>query len=215
MTSNPLDYINNMKHGVIPIIGSGKTFKSGTLYSLLDACPSFADRPIAFFKFPDVDKLFPYANQYTVEDFDDIEPDSICVIEDANRVLPSRSSFKQSTLQEYIGMISHKDILIMLTIQNSASSDLALFRDQDIVRVYKLMSADAINFERPEWRIDVAFANHFTREKCKLGYDRYYLSYLPKFASFIYLKPPDWYEYKQSHALRNYKMKDKEVQANG
>ena len=36
-----INAINEMPHGVIAILGSGKTFKSGTLYSLFDHYVSY------------------------------------------------------------------------------------------------------------------------------------------------------------------------------
>lgn len=199
-----------MPHGVIAILGSGKTFKSGTLYSLLDYCPGLMSRKKAFYEFPSVEKLFPSSlKAYVVEDLDDVEPDSICIIEDANRVYPSRSSVRTLDLQKWMGVISHKDILVMLTVQNTSNTDLAFFRDQNVVMLHKKMNTTAIQYERDEFKVNCQRAN-FLIDQYSVQYNvpYHYVSYLPDFDQILILdKPPSWYGYAQSHALRDYKIK--------
>lgn len=210
---NSLQYINDMQHGVVAIIGSGKTFKSGTLYTLLSVCPSLASRPKAFYRFPSVSSLFPSSlNAYSVDDLDDVEPDSVCIIEDANRVFPSRSS-KSPYLQEWMGIASHKDILVMLTVQNTANTDIAFFRDQDIITIHKKMSDIAISSEREQFQLYCVYANlMIDRASADLAVSPYYVSFVPRFYQTVILdSPPSWYGYEQSHALRNYHIKDKGV----
>lgn len=204
-----LDYINSMPHGIVSILGSGKTFKSGTLYTLLDSCPGLKSRPIAFYRFPNSTALFPYKNQYNIDDFDEVEPDSVCVIEDANRIFPSRSSSRYADIQEWMGIISHKDILLMLTLQNTSNVDLAFFRDQDVVMIHKKMHNVAVSNEREEFQLQCQMANILIDE-CSAAYKQppHYISYVPKFNRLLLLDhPPVWYGYDQSHALRNYKIK--------
>ena len=205
-----IDYINEMPHGVIAILGSGKTFKSGTLYSLLDYCPGLMARKKAFYKFPNVKELFPSSlKSYTVDDLDDVEPDSICIIEDANRVYPSRGSASKSDLQEWMGIISHKDILVMLTVQNTSNTDLAFFRDQNFIMLHKKMNATAISYEREEFRVNCQRANLLIDQYSALHNVPYhYVTYLPDFDEILILDhPPEWYGYDQSHALRYYKIR--------
>ena len=205
-----INAINEMPHGVIAILGSGKTFKSGTLYSLFDYCPCLMSRRKAFYKFPSVDNLFPYSlKSYTVNDFDDVDPDSICVIEDANRVFPSRSSARTSELQEWMGIISHKDILVMLTVQNTSNTDLAFFRDQNVVMLHKKMNPTAISYERDEFKVNCQRANLLIDQySAQYNVPYHYVSYLPDFDQVLILdKPPSWYGYDQSHALRYYKLR--------
>lgn len=211
---NSLDYINNMPHGVIAIVGSGKTFKSGTLYSLLEYCPEFKSRRKAFYKFPYVTKLFPKELLgYSVDDYDDVEPDSICIIEDANRIFPSRASSKSVDLQEFLGLISHKDILIMLTIQNTSNTDVAFFRDQDTVMIHKKMNTIAIQYEREEFKINCERGNYLIDQIADAQQmPVHYVSYLPRFGEVLVLDhPPSWYGYDQSHALRDYRIHNKEA----
>lgn len=204
-----LDYIANMDHGVIVFLGSGKTFKSGTMYSLLWGLPSLRERPKAFFRFPGLEDLFPEElGAYAVEDLWEVRPGSIAVIEDANRLFPSRSSARSVDVQEWLGIISHKDILVMLTVQNTSNTDLAFFRDQDVVVVHKKMSPDGIQYERPEFQVSCQWANVLIDDYSRrYGVDWHVVSYVPRFGSMLILDGmvPSWYGYEQSHALRDYR----------
>jgi len=211
--SKTLDYINNMNCGVVSIIGTGKTFKSGTLYSLLQEgyCPNLAVRPKAFYRFPDVD--FPNdLRSYFVEDFDDVESGSILIIEDANRVFPSRSS-RSPELQEYLGISSHKDVLIFITVQSTANTDQCFFRDQDSVLLFKHVCISNIAFERPEIAQFCNVANVKINKASKVAeVNPLYVTYCPRFDdTFILDNPPSWYGREHSHALANYKIHPKKA----
>lgn len=204
--SPTLDYLDSMSYGVVPIVGSGKTFKSGTMYSLFDYVPSFRSRPKAFLRFTGLE-YFPEGYGYRIDDLWDAEPGSILVIEDANRLFPSRSSSRSSDLQEFLGIISHKDIVVVLTIQNTANSDVAWFRDQDSVSIFKRMVPSAIQFERPEIASFSSDANTYMSDFCAYtGADYHHVSYIPRFHECLWLdSPPSWYGWSQSHALRDYR----------
>jgi len=212
--SKTLDYINNMNCGVVSIIGTGKTFKSGTLYTLLDAgySPRLSARPKAFYKFPDV-SIFPDSLlAYSVEDLDDVESGSILIIEDANRVYPSRST-RSSDLQEYLGISSHKDVLIFITVQSTANTDQCFFRDQDSVLLFKHVCVSNIAFERPEIAQFCNVANiKITKASNCLAVNPLYVTYCPRFDdTFVMDKPPFWYGREHSHALANYKIHSSKV----
>lgn len=200
-----LDYLQTMSYGVVSILGSGKTFKSGTMYSLFDYVPALRDRRKAFLNFSGLD-TFPAGYGVEISSVWEAEPDSILVIEDANRLFPSRASGKSSDLQEFLGIISHKDILIFLTVQNTANTDMAFFRDQDSILIHKRMSPSAICYERPEIASSCLDANAFMGDFCSSsGVDFHLVSYVPRFQEILVLEdPPSWYGWEQSHALRNY-----------
>jgi len=207
-----IEYINDMRYGVNAILGDGKTFKSGTLYSILDICPKLRERPKAFWKFPNVRKLFPdYLNCYSVDYFDDIKNGSIVVIEDANRVFPSRASSRSFDIQEILGLSSHKDWLFFLTLQSGSNVDQAFFRDQDVNMIYKKKNPVAIQFERPEFQSDCVQANMVIDKYSRIyKVNPLYVSYLPRFdpSALILDSPPSWYGYAQSHALSDYVVGD-------
>ena len=208
-SSKTLVHLNGMKYGLVNILGTGKTFKSGTLYSILEECPNLKYRKKAFLKFPDSDKLFPSDfNVYSVDDLNDVEPDSILIIEDANRVYPSRSS-KSTELQEYLGLISHKDVVIYTTIQNTSNTDLCLLgRDQDTVFIHKKMGYSNITFEREELRSSCNCANQIIESTpVGLAFNWRFISYVPRFCERLILNDsPEWYDDSIAKALRNYKI---------
>jgi len=212
---NALAYINNMRYGVVSFIGRGKSGKSMHMYSLLSVCPKLINRPKAMYRFPLVD-LFPDEfNCYSVEHFDDVKNGSVLIIEDINRIFPSRKSYDPE-LQEYLGIISHKNVLIMTTGQNTASGDMAFYRDQDLVTVHKLMDPLGIEFERREFSGYCETANSVINEVSEMsGIHHVFISYIPRFhQSLILDEPPEWYGYDISHALRDVKVrrdKDKGV----
>ena len=206
MSSPTLDYLSDMSYGVVSIVGSGKTFKSGTMYSLFEYVPELRKRKKMFLHFSGLE-LFPEDYGIPISDIWDAEPDSILIVEDANRLYPSRSSSRSSDLQEFLGIISHKDILIFLTVQNTANTDMAWFRDQDSITIYKRMYAASVIYERPEIASFAADANVYINDYCsRTGADFHLVSYVPRFNEILYLRdPPSWYGWDQSHALRNYR----------
>ncbi len=204
--SPTLEYLDTMRYGVVSVLGSGKTFKSGTMYTLFECVPSLFERPKAFLRFSGLDK-FPKGYGYRVDDVWDVVPDSILVIEDANRIFPSRQSARSADLQEFMGVISHKDILVFLTVQNTSNTDVAFFRDQDNVTIHKRMNPTSLKYERPEIAPECVEANRCMTEFCsETGADWHLVSYVPRFFETMWLDtPPPWYGWDQSHALRNYR----------
>lgn len=206
MDSPTLEYLQNMNYGVVSIVGSGKTFKSGTMYSLFDYVPSLRGRPKSFLDFSGL-QFFPFGYGSLVSSVWDADPDSILVIEDANRLFPSRSSSRSSDLQEFLGIISHKDILVFITVQNTANTDMAFFRDQDSIVIHKRMDPIGICYERPEISASCMDANVYMDSYCRrTGADPHLVSYIPRFSEILHLDtPPEWYGWHQSHALRDYR----------
>ena len=209
--SPTLEYLEHMNYGVVPIIGSGKTFKSGTMYSLFRYVPSLRSRSKAFLNFSGLEN-FPYGYGRCINDIWDTEPDEILVIEDANRLFPSRMSGHSSSIQEFMGIISHKDILVFLTVQNTSNTDQAFFRDQDSVSIHKRMNPTSIGFERPEIASYCSSANSLMADFChRTGADYHLVSYIPRFNEVMWLDdPPSWYDWNCSHALRGYRPPVKE-----
>jgi len=207
-----LEYLNAMNYGVVTILGSGKTFKSGTMYSLFEEVPSLKKRKKAFLNFAGLE-YFPKDYGYYIDNVWDCEPDSILVIEDVNRLFPSRTSSKSEDLQRFIGVISHKDIVIFLTTQNTANVDMVFFRDQDNFTIHKYMNPTSIAYERPETASFCDMTNAMIYDTSyKLEVDWHYVSYVPMFYECLVLEDvPSYYGYEISHALRYYDPRVKEA----
>ncbi len=207
--SKTLEHLDSMDHGVVFILGSGKTFKSGTLYSLIDYCPGLRSRKKAFLNFTGL-HLFPKDYGYPVEDLDDVKCGSLLIMEDSNRLFDSRSSSKNAVLQKYLPLISHKDILIFLTVQNTSDMDIAFTRSQECLFIHKRMDPYGISNERPNVACQCSIANQVIDDYCsRTGHDYHLVSYVPRFRECLYLSsPPPWYGWEQSHALRDLKILD-------
>lgn len=212
---NCMEYFDSMSYGVISVLGQGKSGKSMCLYSIIDGCPSLKSRQLAFFRFPRIDLIPKEYHAYSVDHFNDVKNGSILIIEDLNRVFPSRGSYDPE-LQEFMGIISHKDILIMTTGQNTASGDMAFYRDQDLVTIHKQMDPLGIKFERPEFRDYYEKSNDIIFDVAKKeGVHPVFVSYVPRFKQALVLEnPPDWYGYDLSHSLRDYKIETRDSKKN-
>jgi hypothetical protein len=153
-------YVSGMRHGVVVFVGSGKMGKSSALHALAALC--WPGRPKCLYDVPGADgSLFPgYA---TIDKVDDAPCGSVVVIEDVNRVFSSRGSKSNSTLQRWLGLISHKDVVVMISTQCLSSTDIEFMRSQDCVLVHKRMWPEDVAFERDEFRLVQTFANEFIR----------------------------------------------------
>ncbi|MDY0237013.1 MAG: hypothetical protein RBR71_13390 [Gudongella sp.] len=208
-----LHALNGMDYGSVPFIGTGKTFKTGTMFSIIEKCPDLYSRPKAFYNYPDV-SIFPADYQaYAVDSLDDIIPGSILIGEDANRIWPSRQT-KDSTLQRFMGVISHKDILAMFTLQNTSNVDQCIFRDQRVVNIHKPTDLISLAYERDEFRPYCQLASDLIPRYAEASaVDWHYVSFVPVFSEILIMDPAPWYGYVHSHGLRDVRILDKGVSA--
>jgi hypothetical protein len=194
-----------MSYGSVPFVGRGKSGKSLSMYSFIEACPDQRSRPKAFYRFPaKVFTKFPSDyGAYNVNSFDEVEVGSLLILEDAARLFPSRNS-QSTVLQKVMGVASHKDILVISTVQTLANVDQCLLRDQRLLLICKLMDWLSIAFERPELT-DFMYESDLVIKDIsqRYGYDHHLLAYCPEYSECLYTPPPDWYSYDVSHALRD------------
>lgn len=200
--SRALEYISNMNHGVIIAVGSGKQGKSCTLHSVLGVTHPM--RPVCILDSMDYDiGMFP-KNYRLVHNPDHVAPGSICIIEDVNRMFHSRGSSKDATLQKWLGVISHKDILLAITTQSMAATDIEFLRSQDSVVLHKYMHEEDLNYERPEFRDHQAVADDWIMSARVLRPDLHPNSwtFFPRFAECVSVQAAPWWGYEHSHMLR-------------
>lgn len=200
MSSLTLEYIREMEHGILAYSGSGKQGKSATMHGIIHSC--YADRPKYLLDPFCGTSIFPgYEIAKTVND---VPPDSVAVIEDINRIFPSRGSGSNNTLQRWIGIISHKGIVVCFTSQNLADTDLSLFRSQDLILCMKFMHWEDIAFEREEFRVYQTSANvEILRARSMYGKDpSRSWTYFPRFQEVVSTPLPPWWSKTHSHYLR-------------
>ena len=99
-----------------------------------------------------------------VSTINEIPVGSVVVIEDVNRVFHSRGSSKDPTLQKWLGIISHKSIIVCITTQSMAGTDIEFARSQDTIVMNKYMHSEDLDFERPEFKVNQALANYWIGE---------------------------------------------------
>ena len=201
--SPTLTEVNALSYGHIPFGGRGKSGKTLNMHGMICSCPDLRSRPKAFYGLPDV-SIFPEDYQaYSVSDLDEVDPGSIVILDDVVRLFPSRDS-KDLTLQRFMGVISHKDILVISTFQSFKNADQCLFRDQTIIPLLKIFSLFGLAFEREEF-VDYCRAGNelIPQFERSLGIDYHLLVFSPLFLEILSIKPPKWYDERHSHSLRN------------
>ncbi len=199
--SDAVRYISSMDHGIVAFVGSGKQGKSCSLHSLIEICHPNRPKYILDSIIDDI-SMFP---GYTVaRKPDDVPVGSIAVIEDVNRVFNSRGSSKDSTLQKWLGVISHKSNIVCITTQSMASTDLEFFRSQDCIIVHKRMFDEDIAFERSEFRANQMSANEWISRSVLRhpGTDPRAWCFFPRFNECISVPKVGWWSAANSHMLR-------------
>ena len=199
--SKAVDYIRDMEHGIIIAVGSGKQGKSCSLHSLIAMC--WPERPKYMLDTLTYDVgIFP---GYTlVSKTSDIPVNAIVVIEDVNRIFQSRGSSKRTDLQGWLSIISHKSIVVAITTQNLADTDIAFLRSQDAVIMCKYMHQEDLQFERPEFRPSQSSANYWIdiANRRFPDVDRRAWCYFPRFEDCVAIPKVDWWSYRNSHMFR-------------
>ena len=197
-----IDYLEDTNHGVLVAVGSGKQGKSCTLHSIIEL--AWPLRPVYMLDTMDYDiSMFP-RNYHLVHDINRVKVGSVCVIEDVNRMFHSRGSSKDATLQKWLGVISHKDIVVAITTQSMAATDMEFLRSQDAVVMHKMMHEADVSFERPEFLLNQAVANNQIQLARTLRPDIHPNSwtFFPRFAELLPVPAPPWWGYEHSHMLR-------------
>ena len=160
--SRLLDELSTMPHGIIGISASGKQGKSALAFAIACMTPGIRDRPRYLFETAQAD-LGCFPGFECITDLDDAPPGSVVVIEDLGRIFAARGSAQNAVLPRWLGVISHKNIIVIFTIQNLSDADIALFRSQNFIELHKIMHDEDIEFERPEFREASTYANLMIR----------------------------------------------------
>ena len=194
MITPTVQILLELMHGVIILVGSGKTGKSCGGHAIAELF--WPDRPKYVIDPEQLDlSMFPegyhYANNTT-----DIPPGSIIFIEDVNRVFNSRSSGFKSSLQKWLATISHKDYIIILTTQSYADTDMAFGRSQNTIYLHKYMWEDDIGFERDELKIQQVAANEaietYAYEHPDVDFRA--IVYCARYGDLLLLPVPEWWK---------------------
>ena len=194
--------LSSMRHGVVVFLGSGKTGKSATLFSVCEMF--FSDRKKCLLETYDFDRsLFPGYAVYW--DLENIPPGSVVVIEDAARIFSSRGSGSRADLDGWLSLISHRDIVVLISVQSTAILDLQFFRTQRVIFMHKRVWDTDLRFERPELQELQAAANLRLQEACARypDMDPRIFTYCSDYDEVILVPLVSWWTDAQSHYLRD------------
>ena len=200
--SRAINYIRDMEHGVIIAVGSGKQGKSCSLHSLVNYC--WPNRGVFMMDPMDYDiSMFPGYKK--ARSPSDVPVGSVVVIDDVNRTFPSRGSAGNNVLQKWLGIISHKSTVVCITTQSMADTDIAFVRSQDAIVMNKYMHEEDLGFERPEFKVNQALANHWIdiASAENPGTDRRAWCFFPRFNECVAIPKVWWWTYRNSHMLRD------------
>ncbi|MDO5853584.1 MAG: hypothetical protein Q4Q62_05995 [Thermoplasmata archaeon] len=183
-------------------LGSGKTGKSATLFSTVELF--FPDRKKCLLETWDFDRgLFPGYSVFW--DLENIPPGSVVVIEDAARVFSSRGSASRTDLDGWLSLISHRDIVVLISVQSTAILDLQFFRTQRVVFMHKRVWDTDLKFERPELQSLQMTANLRLAEAAAIHpeMDPRVFTYCSDSDEVLVIPLVDWWTDAQSHYLRD------------
>lgn len=206
--SRLLSELETMRHGIIGICASGKQGKSALAHTIVNCVPNFASRPHYLYETAEVDlSMFP--GYVLTHDVDEIPSDSVVLIEDLGRIFHSRGSGNSAELPRWLGIISHKSIVVVFTIQNFSDADIALFRSQNFIELHKLMFDEDLGFEREEFRANQTMANIMIRRFAMEHPEVPMVSmvFSPRYSEVSAWPLVDWWTDDCAHFLKDAKVK--------
>jgi len=197
------DDLNSMEHGLVVSSGSGKTGKSSAVHYLAESIPNFAERKKVFYDTVDFDYTM-YPNYELVHDLDEVPAGCVCFIEDMIRLFSSRGSGNKDMLPVWLSLISHKDIVVMISTQNYSDLDKSILRSQKVISVHSYMYENDLPFERDEIKLQQAVANDQIERHIRShpDIDPRAFKYCPEYLQTVTLSLPDWWTTRHSKMFR-------------
>ncbi len=198
-----------MPHGIIGISASGKMGKSALAFSIAELVPGLKDRPHYLFETAQAD-LSCFPGFSLVTDLDDVPPGSLVIIEDLGRIFGARGSAQNQQLPRWLGVISHKGIVVIFTIQSLSDADISLFRSQNFIELHKIMWDEDLQFERPEFRESATYANlminRFAMEHPEIP--RVAMVFSPRYSEVSAWPLVSWWSDECAHFLRDVRISE-------
>lgn len=209
MNSRLLSELSSMPHGIIGISASGKMGKSALAFAIAEYVPNLKDRRRFLFETAQAD-LSCFPGFELITDLDDVPPGSLVIIEDLGRIFGARGSAQNQMLPRWLGVISHKGIVVIFTIQSLSDADISLFRSQNFIELHKIMWDEDLQFERPEFRESATYANlmigRFAMEYPEVP--RAAMVFSPRYSEVTAWPLPEWWSDDCAHFLRDVRLTD-------
>lgn len=197
MTSRLLSELSTMPHGIIGISASGKMGKSALAFAIVEFVPGLKNRRRFLFETAQAD-LSCFPGFELVTDLDDVPPGA-------------RGSAQNQILPRWLGVISHKRIVVIFTIQSLSDADISLFRSQNFIELHKIMWDEDLQFERPEFRESATYANlmieRFASENPEVP--RVAMVFSPRYSEVSAWPLPPWWSDDCAHFLKDIRLNDR------
>jgi hypothetical protein len=190
-----------MRHGVVVIVGSGKTGKSALAFAVAELWPARPRYLLELYRFDVAFEGFE-----AVSSVRSVPPGSVVVIEDAARLFAARGSASRDRLAGWLSLISHRDIVVVITVQSTAILDLDFFRTQRVVMLHKIVWDVDLLYERDQMRELQLAANLRLREAMGRmpAADPRAFTYASERDEVVLFDPPGWWiDGIHSHYLRD------------
>jgi hypothetical protein len=144
----------------------------------------FGDRPKAMFRYPER-LLVGRENYFPVSKVDAIPCSTVAFFDDVGLYLLSRD-FKSGESKDFVKWLtiaSHKDIVVLMTVQSLRLLDVLVFEPQDIFIMQKWIGLEAIKLEREEYKETLLMGNMMLDEIPEV--DRKAFSWCPRVGEFF------------------------------
>jgi len=158
------DYLYKLKTGVVIVPGTGRSGKTGMAWHCMTDPDIWGLREKSMFGYPEdllATEVVGSDKFRAVYALDDVQNGSICFMDDTALFLLARKygdKFNQ-TFSAWVTIISHKDVLLLMTIQSLSLVDIATFKAQEIIFIQKFMDWDTLKTEREEYRAKLLLGN--------------------------------------------------------
>lgn len=145
--------------GIITLLGSARSAKTSLAYAIIDTVIRETKRPVSFVGFPDkVMEAMPdhwKGRIYNPENFEKMLAfkGGVVLCDDTAVSMNSRDSMTTESkfMARLAGIISHRDLTLILTTQSMSGIDLSLTRMTQLAVGIRRMSPGTLKGERSNW----------------------------------------------------------------
>lgn len=149
--------------GIITLLGSARSAKTSLAYAIIDTVIRETSRPVSFIGFPDeVMKAMPShwnGRIFNPKDFEKMLEfkGALVLCDDTAVSLNARDSMTTESkfMARLAGIISHRDLTLILTTQSMSGIDLSLTRMTQLAVGIRRMSPGTLKGERANWLHEV------------------------------------------------------------
>lgn len=154
------DFLRHSQTGVVIYWGTGRSGKTGKMWADLEE--HFDDRNVAMFRYPP-ELLTPIGDERyrSVQTIGKIEIGDVAVFDDVALYLMARNwtSGESKVFVQWLSIISHKDVVVLMSVQSLRLLDVLVFEPQAVTLVQKFVEYESIPLERDEYQAKAIIGN--------------------------------------------------------